>query len=111
MSRLLGRLEWALRPNATVLAFLDGAYQWKLRGNSYCSFRLLRSLMTAIVFAILTQRFLTHKPALTPNGGGGCMILISCFMTRRYACLTGAGVDGFALVGSCHFSKPTVRAF
>ena len=45
------------------------------------------------------------------------MMLISYFVTRRpdgraadfpwvYTCLTGAGVDGFALVGSRHFSKP-----
>ena len=30
MSRLLGRLEWALRPNTSAATFLASAYQWML---------------------------------------------------------------------------------
>ena len=45
------------------------------------------------------------------------MMFISCFVTRRpegraadfqwvYTCLIVASADGFALIGSRHFSKP-----
>ena len=56
MSRLLGRLEWALRPNAGAAAPLAGAYQWMQGSHFRCRLPLLRSLMTAIIFAILPQR-------------------------------------------------------
>ena len=56
MSRLLGRLEWALRPNAGAAAFLAGAYQWMQGSHIRCGLLILRSLMTAIIFAILPQR-------------------------------------------------------
>ena len=53
MSRLLGRLERALRPNAGAVAFLAGAYQWMQGSHVRCGLPVLRSLMTAIIFAIL----------------------------------------------------------
>ena len=53
MSRLLGRLEWALRPDVGAAAFLAGAYQWMQGSHFHCGLPVLRSLMTAVNFAIL----------------------------------------------------------
>ena len=63
MSRLLGQLEWALRPNAGAAAFLAGAYRWMQGSQIRCGLPVLRSLMTAIIFATLPQRL---KPDVCP---------------------------------------------
>ena len=51
------------------LLFFASAKQWKLRGNSLRGFALLRSFMTAIIFAIVPQRFLTKSPPILPTCG------------------------------------------
>ena len=56
-ARLLGMLEWAVRPNAGLAPFVAGRHCWKL--NDCCDFRrgIRRALMTAIVFALSPQSF------------------------------------------------------
>ena len=56
MSRLLGRLEWALRPHVGAAAFLAGANQWMQDSHFRCGLPVWRSLMTAIIFAILQRQ-------------------------------------------------------
>ena len=56
MSRLRGRLEWALRPHVGAAAFLAGAYQWMQDSHFRCGLPVWRSLMTAIIFAILQRQ-------------------------------------------------------
>ena len=69
MSRLLGRLEWALRPNAGAAAFLATAYHWLMGDHVYCGLSLLRSLMTAIIYALLPQQLKPDNcPALPREG-------------------------------------------
>ena len=58
MERLLGRLEWALRPSAGLSPFLAGAYCWKHAGGSRVPRALLRPLLTAICFAFVPQKYL-----------------------------------------------------
>ena len=53
MERLLGRLEWALRPSAGLSPFLARAYCWKHAGGSRVPRALLRPLLTAICFAFV----------------------------------------------------------
>ena len=57
MERLLGRLEWALRPLAGLSLFLAGAYCWKHAGGSRVPRALLRPLLTSICFAFVPQRY------------------------------------------------------
>ena len=57
MERLLGRLEWALRPSAGLSPILAGAYCWKHAGGSRVPRALLRPLLTAISFALVPQRY------------------------------------------------------
>ena len=64
MSRLLGHLEWALQPNAGAAAFMAGTYRWMQGNHICCGLPLLRSLMTAIIFAIFPQRL---KPDVCPS--------------------------------------------
>ena len=53
MERLMGRLEWALRPAAGLSPFLAGAYYRKHAGGDRVSRALWRPLLTAICFAFL----------------------------------------------------------
>ena len=57
MERLLGRLEWALRPSVGLSPFLAGAYCWKHAGGSRVPRALLRPLLTAICFAFVPQKY------------------------------------------------------
>ena len=60
MERLLGRLEWALRPSAGLSPFLAGAYCWKHRrggGGRRVPRALLRPLLTAICFAFVPWKY------------------------------------------------------
>ena len=56
-ARLLGKLEWAVRPNAGLAPFVAGGHCWKL--SDFCDFRkgMRRALMTAIAFALTPQCF------------------------------------------------------
>ena len=63
MSRLLGRLERALRPNAGAAAFLASAYRWMQGDFTHFGIPLMRSLMTAFIFANIPQRL---KPDVCP---------------------------------------------
>ena len=56
-ARLLGKLEWAVRPNAGLTPFVAGGHCWKLSG--FCELRkgMRRALMTAIAFALTPQCF------------------------------------------------------
>ena len=56
-ARLLGKLEWAVRPNAGLAPFVAGGHCWKL--NDFCDFRkgVRRALMTAVAFALTPQCF------------------------------------------------------
>ena len=56
-ARLLGKLEWAVRPNAGLAPFVAGGHCWKL--NDFCHFTkgMCRALMTAIAFALTPQCF------------------------------------------------------
>ena len=56
-ARLLGKLEWAVRPNAGLAPFVAGGHCWKL--SDFCDFRkgMSRALMTAIAFALTPQCF------------------------------------------------------
>ena len=56
-ARLLGKLEWGVRPNAGLAPFVAGGHCWKL--NDFCDFRkgMRRALMTAIAFALTPQCF------------------------------------------------------
>ena len=67
-ARLLGKLEWAVRPNAGLAPFVAGGHCWKV--SDFCDFRqgMRRALMTAIAFALTPQCFapwpwLPHMPA------------------------------------------------
>ena len=57
MERLLGRLEWTLRPSAGLSPDLAGAYCWKHTGGSRVprALRALGPLLTAIGFAFVPQ--------------------------------------------------------
>ena len=57
MERMLGRLEWALRPSARLSPFLAGAYCWKHARCGRVPRALLRPLLTAICFAFVPQRY------------------------------------------------------
>ena len=57
MERLLGGLEWALRPSAGLSPFLAGAYCWKHAGGNRVPRALLRPLLTAICFAFVPQKY------------------------------------------------------
>ena len=46
-------------------------------------FRLLRSLIKAIVFAILPQQFMTHTPGVTPKGGVHDAYILFCDTAPR----------------------------
>ena len=78
MSRLLGRLEWALRPNAGATAFLASAYQWLMGDHIYCGLSLLRSLMTAIIFALLPQRLQPDNCPALPREGVADKYILFC---------------------------------
>ena len=57
-ARLLGKLEWAVRPQCwTWPLLLQGGHCWKL--SDFCDFRkgMPRALMTAIAFALTPQCF------------------------------------------------------
>ena len=56
-ARLLGKLEWAVRPNAGLAPFVAGGHCWKL--SEFCHFRrdMCRALMIAIAFALTPQCF------------------------------------------------------
>ena len=56
MERLLGPLEWALRPSAGLSPFLVGAYHWKHAGGRSVPRPLLRPLLTVICFAVVPQK-------------------------------------------------------
>ena len=51
-ARLLGKIEWAVRPNARLAPFVAGGHCWKL--NDFCEFRkgVRTGLMTAVAFAL-----------------------------------------------------------
>ena len=58
MQRLLGRLEWTLRPSAGLSPFVAGAYCWDhLKGNSVRR-ALLRPLLTAICVAFVPEGYM-----------------------------------------------------
>ena len=57
MERLLGHLDWALRPSAGLSPFLAGAYCWKHAVGSRVPRALLRPLLTAICFAFVPRRY------------------------------------------------------
>ena len=57
MERLLGRLEWALRPLAGLSPGLAGACCWKHAGGSRVPRALLRPLLTAMCFAFVQRRY------------------------------------------------------
>ena len=57
MERLMGCLEWGLRPSLGLTPFLAGAYCWKHAGGSRFPCALLRPLLTAICFAFVPQRY------------------------------------------------------
>ena len=56
-ARLLGKLEWVVRPNAGLAPFVAGGHCWNL--NDFCDLRkgVRRALMTAIAFALTPQCF------------------------------------------------------
>ena len=56
-ARLLGKLEWAVRPNARLAPFVAGGHCWKL--SDFCDFPrgMHRALMIAIAFALTPQCF------------------------------------------------------
>ena len=56
-ARLLGKLEWAVRPNAGPAPFVAGGHYLKL--SDFCDFGrgMRRALMTAIAFALTPQCF------------------------------------------------------
>ena len=55
--RLIGKLEWAVRPNAGLAPFVVGGHCWKL--SDFCDFckGMRKALMTAIAFALTPQCF------------------------------------------------------
>ena len=57
MERLLGWLEWALRPSAGLSLFLARPYYWKHAGGSWVPRALLRPLLIAICFAFVPERY------------------------------------------------------
>ena len=57
MERLLGRLEWALRPSASLGLFFVGVYYWKHAGGSQVLRALLRPLLTTICFAFVPKQY------------------------------------------------------
>ena len=58
MERLLGRLEWALRPSAGLSPLLAVAYYWKHARGSRIPRALMRPLLTTICFAFVPQRYM-----------------------------------------------------
>ena len=56
-ARLLGKLEWAMRPNVGLALVVAWGHRWKL--NDCCYFRrgIRRALMTAVAFALAPQSF------------------------------------------------------
>ena len=82
MSRLLGRLEWALRPNVGAAAFLAGAYQWMQDSHFRCGLPVWRSLMTAIIFAISPQRLRPNVCPVLPVKGVDDMHVLFCTQFR-----------------------------
>ena len=56
-ARLLGKLEWAVRPNAGLAPFVAEGHCWKW--NDFCDFRksMRRARMAAIAFAMTPQCF------------------------------------------------------
>ena len=69
MSHLLGRLEWALRPNAGAAALLASAYKWMQGDFTHVGMPFLRSLMTAIIFAIIPHLLKLDVCPVLPVGG------------------------------------------
>ena len=57
MERFLGRLEWALRPQGGMAAYLAWACKWKVTDGKSLPFVLIRPPLMADVFAILLQSF------------------------------------------------------
>ena len=73
MERLVGRLEWALRPSAGLSPFLAGTDCWKHAGGSRVPRALWRPLLTAICFVFVTQKYLIKARVLAepPSCWGG----------------------------------------
>ena len=85
MSRLLGRLEWEPKPNADASAFMSSAYQWMQGSHIRCGLPLLRSLMTAMIFAILPQRLKPDVCPVLPGRGVDDMHVLFCDRLRMAA--------------------------
>ena len=71
-ARLLGKLEWAVRPNAGLAPSVAGGHCWKL--SDFCDFRkgMRSALMTAIAFALTPQCF-APWPWLPPIPAAQCV--------------------------------------
>ena len=68
MSRLLGRLEWAHRPNAGLGPFLAGVYCWQEAGAVPFGNTLICAVSTAVAFCFMPQRFCPVVSCSTPAG-------------------------------------------
>ena len=71
-AQLLGKLGWAVRPNAGLAPFVAGGHCCKL--SDFCDFRkgMRRALMTAITFALTPQCF-APWPWLPQVPGAQCV--------------------------------------
>ena len=78
MERLLGGLEWALRPSAGRSPFLAGAYCWKHAGGSRVPRVLMRPLLTAICFAFVPRRYMVKArvQARPPTCSSGYVLFV-----------------------------------
>ena len=56
-ARLLGKLEWAVRPNAGLAPFVAWGHCWKLKDCCYFRRGICCAPITAIAFALTPQRF------------------------------------------------------
>ena len=78
MARLLGRLQWVLRPMAGVASFLAGSYKSMCAGSHWFTRALARSTGTALMMA-----FPQHTRHDTPSTH-----------TRTFTFFSDAAVDG-----------------
>ena len=102
MERLLGPLEWALRPSAGLGPFLAGAYCWKHAGGSRVPRALLRPLLTTICFAFVPQKYPVKAmvQAEPPDLLGGPCSICRCRPcgTRQFFCWFIPAIGGRAYV-------------
>ena len=95
MERLLGRLQWALRPSAGLSPFPAGAYCWKHAGLSRVPRALLCPLLAAICFGFVPQRYrVKARVQAEPLTCWGACVLFA----RGFLCWFVPAVRGHAYV-------------